>query len=102
MPGVICEKQFPKELNNKIYKTATIPTMTYGGECWAIRNCEQTQTNTTEMKMLRWIHEKKQEKITPENVIIREIIIKCMYSRCRRDEIHVCFAYASPQCMPDM
>ena len=30
------------------------------------------------------------------------IIIKCMYSRCRRDEIHVCFAYASPQCMPHM
>ena len=30
------------------------------------------------------------------------IIIKCMYSRCRRDEIHVCFAYASLQCMPHM
>ena len=28
------------------------------------------------------------------------IIIKCMCSRCRRDDIHVCFAYASPQRMP--
>ena len=30
------------------------------------------------------------------------IIIKCMWSRCRRDDIHVCFAYASPQRMPHM
>ena len=30
------------------------------------------------------------------------IIIKCMCSRCRRDDIHVCFAYASPQRMPHM
>ena len=28
------------------------------------------------------------------------IIIKCMCSRCRRDDIHVIFAYASPQRMP--
>ena len=34
--------------------------------------------------------------------IIIIIIIKCMYSHCRRDDIHVCFAYASPQCMPHM
>ena len=30
------------------------------------------------------------------------LIIKCMCSRCRRDDIHVCFAYASPQRMPHM
>ena len=30
------------------------------------------------------------------------IIIKCMCSRCRRDDIHVCFAYASPQRTPHM
>ena len=30
------------------------------------------------------------------------IIIKCMCSRCRRDDIHVCFAYARPQRMPHM
>ena len=34
--------------------------------------------------------------------IIIIIIIKCMCSRCRRDDIHVCFAYASPQRMPHM
>ena len=35
-------------------------------------------------------------------MIIIIIIIKCMCSRCRRDDIHVCFAYASPQRMPHM
>ena len=38
--------------------------------------------------------------ITKSIIII--IIIKCMWSRCRRDDIHVCFAYASPQRMPHM
>ena len=40
---------------SKIYKTAIRPAVTCGGECWAIRKCEQNQTNTTEMKVLRWI-----------------------------------------------
>ena len=35
-------------------------------------------------------------------IIIIIIIIKCMCSRCRRDDIHVYFAYASPQRMPHM
>ena len=43
---------------NKIYKTASRPAMTYGGECWAIRKCEQNQMNTTKMKMLSCIQGK--------------------------------------------
>ena len=38
----------------------------------------------------------------PRTVILVIIIIKCMCSRCRRDGIHVCFAYASPQRIPHM
>ena len=42
-----------------------------------------------------------------ENILMQAcdgliIIIKCMCSPCRRDDIHVCFAYASPQRMPHM
>ena len=58
MSGVICDKKFPEVLKNNIYKTAITPAMTYGGECWVIRKCEQSQMNTTEMKMLRWIQGK--------------------------------------------
>ena len=39
---------------------------------------------------------------TNSNQIETQNIIKCMCSRCRRDDIHVCFAYASPQRMPHM
>ena len=45
--------------------------MTYGGECWAIRKCEQNQMNTTEMNMLRWI-QGKTRKYHIRNVTIRE------------------------------
>ena len=43
MSGVICDKKVPEVLKNKIYKTAIRLAMTYGGECWAIRQCEQTR-----------------------------------------------------------
>ena len=45
--------------------------MTYGGECWLIRKCEQNQMNTTEMKTLRWI-QGKTRKDHIRNVTIRE------------------------------
>ena len=45
--------------------------MTYGGECWLIRKCEQNQMNTTEMKILRWV-QGKTRKDHIRNVTIRE------------------------------
>ena len=66
MSGVICEKKVPEVLKNNINKTAIRPAMTYGGECWAIRKCEQNQMSTTAMNMLRWIQGKTR------NVTIRE------------------------------
>ena len=46
MSAVICDKKVPEVLKNKIYKTAIRPAMTYGGECWAVRKCEQNLMNT--------------------------------------------------------
>ena len=43
MSGVICDKKVPEVLKNNIYKTASGHTMTYGGECWAVRKCAQTR-----------------------------------------------------------
>ena len=69
--GGICDKKVPDVLNNKIYKTAIRPAMTYCEECWAIRKCEQNQMNTTEMKMLKWI-QGKTRKYHIRHVTIRE------------------------------
>ena len=60
-----------KVLKNKIYKTAIRPAMAHGGECWAIRKCEQNKMNTTEMKMLRWIQGNTRNDHI-RNVTIRE------------------------------
>ena len=43
MSCVICDKKVPEGLKNKIYKTAIRSAMTYGGECWAIRNVSKTR-----------------------------------------------------------
>ena len=69
--NIICDKNVPEVLKKKIYKTAICPAMAYGGDCWAIRKCEQNQMNTTEMKMLRWI-QGKTRKGHFRNVVIRE------------------------------
>ena len=45
--GVIWDKKVPELCKSKMFKTAIRPAMTYGGECCAIRKCEENQANTT-------------------------------------------------------
>ena len=47
-------------------------------------------------------YRQQHNKHTVLSMMMMIIIIKCMCSRCRRDGIHVCFAYASPQRMLHM
>ena len=66
-------RKVPEVLRNKIYKQSVDPQWHMGGGgCWAIRKCEQTQMNATEMKMLRWIQGNKTGKDHIRNFIIRE------------------------------
>ena len=60
--GVIFDKTVPVTLKNKLYKTFIRPTLIYGSECWALHGAEQQMMHTTEMKMLRWIQERPNQK----------------------------------------
>ena len=35
--GVMCDRNIPTKLKDKVYKTAVNPPMVYGAECWAVR-----------------------------------------------------------------
>ena len=37
LTGVLCDKNVPIKLKDKVYKTVIKPTMTYGAESWAVR-----------------------------------------------------------------
>ena len=41
-----------KRLKAKIYTTIVRPVMTYGSECWGLKNKDERKLKTTEMRML--------------------------------------------------
>ena len=51
---VMCDRNIPTKLKDKVYKTAIKPAMVYGAECWAVRKKEKRKLHTNEMRMLRW------------------------------------------------
>ena len=55
--GLMCNKNIPTKLKDKVYKTAIKPAMLYGAEFWYVRKKEGTRLHTTEMRMLQWARE---------------------------------------------
>ncbi len=50
----MCEMKIPVEMQDKVFKTAIRPAMTYGSECWVIKKKDESKLKSTEMRMLRW------------------------------------------------
>ena len=51
---MMCDRNLPTNLKDKVYKTAIKAVMVYDAECWAGRKKEERKLHTTEMRMLRW------------------------------------------------
>ena len=39
--GVMCDRNIPTKLKDKVYKMAVKPAMEYDAECWAVRKKEE-------------------------------------------------------------
>ena len=56
--GVMCDKNMPVEVKDKVFKTIIRPAMAYGRECFAVKKKDENKLNSAEMKMLRWARRK--------------------------------------------
>ncbi|KAL6524293.1 hypothetical protein OROGR_016727 [Orobanche gracilis] len=86
--GVLCDPDMPHRLKGKFYRTAIRPTLLYGTECWAVKQCHVQKMNVAEMRMLRWMcgHTKKdrlRNEVIREKVRVASIEDKIMENRLR-------------------
>ena len=71
LTGVLCDKKVHIKLKDKVHKTVIKPTMTYGAECWAVRNRDENRLHVAEMMILRSISGKNR-KDQVRNKVIQE------------------------------
>ena len=53
--SLLCGRKVLLRLKEKFYKMVVRPAMTYGAECWPIKEKHKTKLSVTEMRMLRWM-----------------------------------------------
>ena len=78
---MLCDKNVPIKLKDKVYKTVIKPAMTYGAECWAVRKKDENRLQVAEMRMLR-----KTRKDHVRNQIIQEDAKMCQMSTFLRQK----------------
>ncbi|KAH1262515.1 Craniofacial development protein 2 [Glycine max] len=57
--GVLCDAKVPIKLKGKFYRTAVRPAILYGTECWAVKSQHENKVGVAEMRMLRWMCERR-------------------------------------------
>ncbi|KAH1216587.1 hypothetical protein HKD37_13G036043 [Glycine soja] len=57
--GVLCDAKVPIKLKGKFYRTAVIPAILYGTECWTVKSQHENKVGVAEMRMLRWMCERR-------------------------------------------
>ena len=91
LTGVLCDKNVPIKLKDKVYKTVIKPTMTYMEqsvgrlEQWWVRKKDENRLHVAEMRMVRWIRGKTR-KDHVRNQIIQEGAKVCQLSTFLRQK----------------
>ncbi|KAH1264620.1 hypothetical protein GmHk_01G000510 [Glycine max] len=66
--GVLCDAKVPIKLKGKFYRTAVRPAILYGTECWAVKSQHENKVGVAEMRMLRWMCERR-----PVDSVVRRV-----------------------------
>ncbi|GJY11783.1 retrovirus-related pol polyprotein LINE-1 [Tanacetum coccineum] len=85
--GVLCYKRIPVKLNRKFYKVAIRPTMLYGSECWPIMKAQANRVEVTELRMLRWTHDKTIEDMIPNGFFRAELEVDSIIDKMREGRL---------------
>ncbi len=66
---VLCDRKILNELKGKFYRTAIRPAMSYGSECWPMKEPYVSKIRVVEMKMLSWMSgHTRLDKVRNENI----------------------------------
>ena len=67
--GVLCDKNMPRKVKGKLYRTCVRQAMLYGMETAPLTKCHEKRLEVSEMKMLRFsLGKTRKDKIRNENV----------------------------------
>ena len=100
--GVMCDKNMPVEVKDKVFKTIIRPAMTYGRECFAVNKKDENKINSAEMKMLRWARGKtrldhirnedigKEAHVKPVETFLENKRLKWFGHCLGRERNHIC------------
>ena len=99
--GVMCDRNMPVKLKDKVFKTIIRPAMTYGSEFWAVKKKDENKLNSVEMRMLRWARGEtrldhirnegimKEADINPVETFLEKKILKWFGDCLRRERNHI-------------
>ena len=69
LSGVLCGRVLSLKLKGRLFKACVRSAMSYGAECWAIKNAEIKRMQSTEMRMIRMMCGKTLKDRVPSSML---------------------------------
>ncbi|KAL6554932.1 hypothetical protein OROGR_006190 [Orobanche gracilis] len=85
--GFLCDPGIPNTLKGKFYRTAIRPTLLYGTECWAVKQCHVHKMSVAEMRMLRWMCGHTRKDRVRNEIIRTKVGVTCIENKMRENRL---------------